>query len=25
VQGRAGRHGAVLLPFDSLLKALEEG
>ena len=25
VQGRAGRHGAVLLPFDALLKALEEG
>jgi NifU-like protein involved in Fe-S cluster formation len=23
VQGRAGRHGAVLLPFDALLKALE--
>lgn len=24
VQGRAGRHGAVLLPFDALLKALDE-
>jgi NifU-like protein involved in Fe-S cluster formation len=24
VQGRAGRHGAVLLPFDALLKALED-
>lgn len=24
VQGRAGRHGAVLLPFDALLKAFEE-
>ncbi len=24
VQGRAGRHGAVLLPFDALLKALGE-
>ncbi|UUR08274.1 iron-sulfur cluster assembly scaffold protein [Sphingomonas glaciei] len=23
VQGRIGRHGAVLLPFDALLKALE--
>jgi NifU-like protein involved in Fe-S cluster formation len=23
VQGRAGRHGAVLLPFDALLKALD--
>lgn len=23
VHGRAGRHGAVLLPFDALLKALE--
>lgn len=23
VQGRSGRHGAVLLPFDALLKALE--
>lgn len=23
VQGRAGRHGAVLLPFDALLKAME--
>jgi NifU-like protein involved in Fe-S cluster formation len=25
VQGRTGRHGAVLLPFDALLKALEAG
>nr|WP_314443979.1 iron-sulfur cluster assembly scaffold protein [uncultured Sphingomonas sp.] len=24
VQGRAGRHGAVLLPFDALLKAFDE-
>jgi NifU-like protein involved in Fe-S cluster formation len=24
VQGRAGRHGAVLLPFDALLKAMDE-
>ncbi|WP_344711227.1 iron-sulfur cluster assembly scaffold protein [Sphingomonas humi] len=23
VQGRSGRHGAVLLPFDALLRALE--
>lgn len=25
VQGRTGRHGAVLLPFDAVLKALETG
>lgn len=25
VQGRAGRHGAVLLPFDALLAALHDG
>lgn len=24
-QGRSGRHGAVLLPFDALLAALKEG